>query len=133
MDENERDVYWCKSCEIVTERYENSHPDDPLCPRCGETLVGYEELPRNERSNYRLYEWQREIHEKGLLGPSPGGAAGELGCHRSMIDKLADIGVLEKSVYDKDGFFIVYISRRSIARAKANKEKTGKWTDSGEF
>jgi hypothetical protein len=50
-----------------------------------------------------------------------------------MIDKLADIGVLEKSVYDKDGFFIVYISRRSIARAKANKEKTGKWTDSGEF
>jgi hypothetical protein len=42
------------------------------------------------------------------------------------------MGVLERSVYDKDGFYVVYISDRSIQKALANKAKTGKWTDSGE-
>ncbi len=117
---------------MVTEPAKEGPPDDPWCPRCGGGLVRYEDLPRSERASYRLDAWQREIHDKGLWGPSPGGAASELRCHRSMIDKLSDMGVLEKSVYDKDGFFIVFISRRSIMKAKANKEKTGKWTDSGE-
>ena len=49
-----------------------------------------------------------------------------------MIDKLADRGILEKSVYDRDGHYVVMISDRSIKQAKANKEKRGKWTDSGE-
>jgi len=49
-----------------------------------------------------------------------------------MVDKLVDMGVLEKSVYDKDGYFVVLISMRSIKKAMENKEKTGKWTDSGE-
>jgi hypothetical protein len=48
-----------------------------------------------------------------------------------MIDKLSDRGILEKSIYDRDGQYIVMISRRSIKRAKENKEKRGKWTDSG--
>jgi hypothetical protein len=49
-----------------------------------------------------------------------------------MIDKLADRGILEKNVYDRDGHYVVLISDRSIARAKENKKKRGKWTDSGE-
>jgi len=49
-----------------------------------------------------------------------------------MIDKLVDRGVLEKSMYDGDGFFVVLISQRSLDRARANKTQTGKWTESGE-
>jgi hypothetical protein len=49
-----------------------------------------------------------------------------------MIDKLAERGILEKSVYDRDGYFVVMISERSVEKAKENKAKRGKWTDSGE-
>jgi hypothetical protein len=56
----------------------------------------------------------------------------KLKCDRSMVDKLADRGILEKSVYDRDGHYVVIISSRSIAKAKENKEKRKKWTDSGE-
>jgi hypothetical protein len=49
-----------------------------------------------------------------------------------MIDKLADRGILEKSVYDRGGHYVVMISERSIKKAKASKAKRGKWTDSGE-
>jgi len=132
VSEDQEERFWCRSCGIVTEPSETSGPDEPLCPRCGEELVAYESLERSEKPQYRLYEWQQEMHESGRIGPSPGGAANELGCHRSMIDKLVDMKVLEKSVYDKDGFFIVFISRRSIEKAKENKKNTGKWTESGE-
>ena len=67
-----------------------------------------------------------------MWGPSPGGAVAELHCERSMIDKLADRGILEKSIYDRDGHYVVMISARSIKKAKENKAKRGKWTDSGE-
>jgi hypothetical protein len=67
-----------------------------------------------------------------MWGPSPGGAVAELRCERSMIDKLADRGILEKSIYDRDGHYVVMISARSIKKAKENKAKRGKWTDSGE-
>ena len=49
-----------------------------------------------------------------------------------MIDKLSDRGILEKSVYKHDGQYIVMISSRSVKKAKENKAKRGKWTDSGE-
>jgi len=49
-----------------------------------------------------------------------------------MVDKLVDRGILEKSVYDKDGHYVVLISSRSIEKAKENKKNTGKWTDSGD-
>jgi hypothetical protein len=49
-----------------------------------------------------------------------------------MIDKLAKMGVLERSVYNKHGHYVVYISDRSVQKALANKAKTGKWTHSGE-
>jgi hypothetical protein len=49
-----------------------------------------------------------------------------------MIDKLTERGILEKSVYDRDGHYVVMISDRSIKKAKENKAKRGKWTDTGE-
>lgn len=68
----------------------------------------------------------------GKWGPSPGGAAVQLDCDRSMIDKLCDRRILEKSAYRHEGQLIVMISSRSIKKAGENKEKRGKWTDLGE-
>lgn len=89
-------------------------------------------LSRAERSTLAFQDWLEAVHTSGKAGPSPGGAASTLGCDRSMIDKLAERGVLEKSVYDRDGHYVVMISERSIKQAKENKSKRGKWTDSGE-
>jgi hypothetical protein len=89
-------------------------------------------LSKTERSMLAFQDWMDELHQKDLWGPSPGGAVAELHCDRSMIDKLADRGILEKSVYDRDGHYVVVISQRSIKKAKRNKSKRGKWTDSGE-
>ena len=89
-------------------------------------------LTKTERSMLAFQDWMDDLHKKDLWGPSPGGAVAELHCERSMIDKLADRGILEKSIYDRDGHYVVMISARSIKKAKENKAKRGKWTDSGE-
>jgi hypothetical protein len=90
------------------------------------------ELKGDERSAFAFQAWLDEVWRSGKWGPSPGGAASKLHCDRSMVDKLADRGILEKSVYNKDGQYVVMISSRSIEKAKENKEKRRKWTDSGE-
>jgi hypothetical protein len=70
-------------------------------------LLLFQSLPRTcpSRDNYKL-------------GTRPG-------CNKVML-------FLEKSVYDRDGFYVVMISRRSIDKAKENKLKRRKWTDSGD-
>jgi hypothetical protein len=90
------------------------------------------ELRGDEKSAFVFQAWLDEVWQEGKWGPSPGGAASKLQCDRSMIDKLAERGILEKSVYKYDGQYVVMISSRSIAKAKENKEKRGKWTDSGD-
>jgi hypothetical protein len=90
------------------------------------------ELKRNERSAFAFQAWLDQVYCDGKWGPSPGGAASDLHCDRSMIDRLVDRGILEKSAYKHDGQLIVMISDRSIKKAKENKAKRGKWTDSGE-
>lgn len=132
MDTEEKNAGWCRECGGFQRAHPDSQPGEPLCVGCGSVLRSYEELPSGEQANYRFQKWFSDVVRAGMNGPSPGGAASNLGCHRSMIDKLVDRGVLEKSMYDKDGFFVVLISERSIEKAKANKEKTGKWTDAGE-
>jgi hypothetical protein len=123
---------WCRECGGFQRVHPDSRPGEPLCVGCGSVLKSYAELPAGEQGNYRFQKWFSEVVRDGKNGPSPGGAASALQCHRTMIDKLVDRGVLEKSMYDKDGFFVVLISQRSIDKAAANKEKTGKWTDAGE-
>jgi ribosomal protein S27AE len=131
-DETERERYWCGECGLANFPHESSAPDDPLCPDCGSGMKPLGNLSRTERSSFAFQEWMDGLHTGGLWGPSPGGAAARLGCDRSMIDKLAERGILEKSVYDRDGYFVVMISERSVEKAKENKAKRGKWTDSGE-
>jgi len=132
QDETERERFWCGDCGRANYQHDSSAPDNPICLGCGSEMKPLRNLSRGERSLLAFQDWMEGVHKKGLWGPSPGGAAGELGCDRSMIDKLAERGILEKSIYERDGHFVVMISERSIKKAKENKAKRGKWTDSGE-
>jgi len=131
MSEPERERGWCGECGRAEYAHEDSAPGTMICPGCGSEMKSLDRLTREERAALSLQDWSEDVYTSGKWGPSPGGAASELGCERSMIDKLSDRGILEKSIYDRDGQYIVMISRRSIKRAKENKEKRGKWTDSG--
>jgi rRNA maturation endonuclease Nob1 len=128
----ERERGWCRECGHAEPSHESAPPDVLICPACGSEMKSLENLTKSERSALAFQEWMDGLHRADQWGPSPGGAASELRCDRSMIDKLADRGILEKSVYDRDGHHVVIISDRSIKRAKENKKKRGKWTDSGE-
>jgi hypothetical protein len=130
--EPERERFWCEECGRASFPHEDSAPDNPLCPGCGNEMKELHRLSKTERSLLAFQDWMDEVHRNGMWGPSPGGAVAELHCDRSMIDKLADRGILEKSVYDRDGHYVVMISDRSIKKAKENKAKRGKWTDTGE-
>ena len=120
---------WCKTCGQAMWAPESG---EYVCARCGDNLIAREDLPRRDRHVFDLQAWNDAVFLRGLGGPSPGGAAAILGCHRTMIDKLVDMKLLERSEYRKDGYFVVYISERSLKQAIENKKKTGKWTDSGE-
>jgi hypothetical protein len=132
MDEIEQERFWCHECGQANFPHESSAPENPICPGCGGEMKALRHLSKTERSMLAFQDWMDELHEKDLWGPSPGGAASELHCDRSMVDKLAERGILEKSIYDRDGHYVVMISQRSINKAKQNKAKRGKWTDSGE-
>jgi hypothetical protein len=128
----ERERGWCEECGHAEFSHESAPPDVMICPACGGEMKLLNDLTKSERIALAFQEWMDELHRKDLWGPSPGAAAADLGCDRSMVDKLADRGILEKSVYDRDGHHVVMISNRSIVRAVENKKKRGKWTDSGE-
>jgi hypothetical protein len=130
--EPERERFWCGECGRANFPQEDSAPENPICPGCGGEMKPLRNLSKTERSLFAFQEWMDDLHKKGLWGPSPGGAVAELHCDRSMIDKLAERGILEKSVYERDGHYLVMISERSIKKAKENKSKRGKWTDSGD-
>jgi hypothetical protein len=132
QDGTERERFWCSDCGRANFPHESSAPDNPICPGCGSEMKELRRLTKTERSLFLFQEWMDEVHKDGKWGPSPGGAVAELHCDRSMIDKLAERGILEKSVYERDGHYVVMISERSIKKAKENKAKRGKWTDSGE-
>lgn len=132
MLERERKRGWCGECGIAWEPLVDPSTSAWLCPRCRGPMKRKRELSGDEKSAFVFQAWLDEVWTDEKWGPSPGGAASKLECDRSMIDKLAERGILEKSVYKKDGQYVVMISSRSIAKAKENKEKRGKWTDSGE-
>jgi predicted RNA-binding Zn-ribbon protein involved in translation (DUF1610 family) len=128
--ERERIRGWCGDCGIAWPPVITA--GEWFCPRCGGRMKQKRELKRDEKSVFAFQAWLDEVYCDGKWGPSPGGAASELHCDRSMIDRLVDRGILEKSAYKHDGQLIVMISNRSIDKAKENKAKRRKWTDSGE-
>ena len=128
----ERERGWCNECGQAEYSDENSPAGALICSDCGSEMKPLNCLNKTESAAFKFQEWCSKVVREGKWGPSPGGAAAKLGCDRSMIDKLADREILEKSIYDNDGHYVVMISDRSIKKAKANKEKRGKWTDTGE-
>ena len=102
--------------------------DKPVCPNCETPLKAPEALSPDELAMVQMQEWFGQVCRQGLNGPSPTMAAEELGCSRSMIDRLVEKGVLEKSEFTFKDRKVVIISQDSLAKAKANREKTGNWT-----
>ena len=119
--------YWCKACEHLQQVEAG---DDAVCEECGDMMVAVSRLSAAEREFVRYGEWCREVRQRGEWGPSPGGAAGELGCTRPMIDYLVRMGVLIRNEYDAaEGYTrTVIISEKSIKEAKENRVRTGNWT-----
>ncbi len=81
-----------------------------------------------ERAMADMQKWFAKVCQDDLNGPSPIGAAEELCCSRSMIDRLVERGVLEKSEFTFKDRSVIIISRRSILKAKENRLRTGNWT-----
>lgn len=115
---------WCGQCG-------HAYPiQDELgeCDVCGSRLIPIEKLSSDQREMFAMDRWFDGVVRGGLNGPSPGGAAAALSCSRAMIDKLVDQGVLERTEYIFKDQKIIFISQRSIARAKENKRRYGRWT-----
>ena len=86
------------------------------------------ELTEEEKAMVDMQDWFAKVCRNDLNGPSPIGAAEELRCSRSMIDRLVERGVLEKSEFTFKDRSVIIISRRSVAQAKENRLRTGNWT-----
>ncbi len=121
---------WCYGCGQTS--WTAKGAKEFVCAVCGYQLFTRKEIPRRLRKIFDFQSWGDEVFRSGLGGSSPGGAAADLGCHRTMVYKLVKMGVLERSVYNKDGFYAEYISDRSVQKALENKQTTGKWTGAGE-
>jgi hypothetical protein len=76
----------------------------------------------------RLLGWLEWVRREGRGGPSPSRAASILECTRPMVNQLVRRGILERSVYNEDGYSIVVISQRSIDLVLQCKKATGSWT-----
>jgi hypothetical protein len=113
----------CLNCE----RYAHEPTENLKC-KCGEQMTKFTDLKKGEQISYRAQAWFRSLREHGLEGFSPGWIASRLGCSRSMVEKLVTMGVLEKSIYDRDGILMIFISERSLEKVLKSKRRTGKWT-----
>jgi hypothetical protein len=113
--------FWCREGGRTNFAHESSAPDEPICPDCGSEMSEFRSRGKTDRTALAFQDWSEEVVAAGKWGSSPGGASGDLGCDRSMIDKLEERGLLEKSIYDRDGIYLVMISGRSIDKAKENK------------
>ena len=98
------------------------------CRDCGSPLKTLAEMSPEEKAIVEMQDWFANVCRSGLNGPSPQDAARELGCHRSMIDRLIGLGVLEKSEFAFKGQKLIIISQRSLTKAEENRKRTGNWT-----
>ena len=116
---------WCINCGTA---HYGAPSNYRVCEVSGEILKPLESITPEEKAMVDMQDWLAEICKSGKNGPSPGGAATELGCHRSMIDRLVGMGILEKSEFSFKGQKLIVISKRSLEIAKENRKKTGNWT-----
>ena len=99
-----------------------------MCQVCTGPLKPLGELSEEEKAMADMQAWFAKVCRSGMNGPSPTVAAEQLGCSRSMIDRLVEREVLEKSEFSFKDRTVVIISRRSLEKAKENRSRTGNWT-----
>jgi hypothetical protein len=120
---------WCANCGgLAHAAPQAAKASDQTCQVCGEPLKPLSELAEEEKAMADMQAWFVKVCRTGVNGPSPTMAAEELGCSRSMIDRLVERGILEKSEFCFKDRTVVIISRRSLAKAKENRLRTGNWT-----
>ncbi len=120
---------WCAYCGGISHAAPQGTKTAGLtCQVCGGPLKPLSELTEEEKAMADMQAWFAKVCRNGVNGPSPTMAAVELGCHRSMIDRLVERGILEKSEFRFKDRTVVIISRRSLAKAKENRLRTGNWT-----
>ena len=116
---------WCINCGTA---HYGTPSNNRICEVSGEILKPLDSITPEEKAMVDMQDWLAAVCKSGKNGPSPGGAAKELGCHRSMIDRLVGMGILEKSEFSFKGQKLIVISKRSLEIAKENRKKTGNWT-----
>jgi len=120
---------WCSNCGALSYAARQGAKTAGLtCRVCGDTLKPLSELTEEEKAMADMQAWFAKVCRDDLNGPSPIGAAEDLRCSRSMIDRLVERSVLEKSEFCFKDRKVVIISRRSVAKAKENRLRTGNWT-----
>ena len=118
---------WCGNCGGASYGIQQSH-GKWICHECGDKLKPLDCISPEEKAMVEMQDWFAEVCRSGKNGPSPGGASAMLGCHRSMIDRLVEMGILEKSEFSFKGQKLIIISQRSLEKAKENRKQTGNWT-----
>lgn len=120
---------WCNQCGTLSVAAEKTGGEKGLtCRDCGGELKPMSSLTEEERAMADMQVWFAKVCQDDLNGPSPIGAAEQLECSRSMIDRLVERDILEKSEFTFKDRSVIIISRRSIARAIENRKRTGNWT-----
>jgi hypothetical protein len=120
---------WCSYCGgLAFAAPQGAKTAGLTCQVCGGPLKPLRELTEEEKAMADMQAWFAKVCRNGVNGPSPTMAAEQLGCSRSMIDRLAERGILEKSEFSFKDRTVVIISRRSLEKAKENRLRTGNWT-----
>jgi hypothetical protein len=119
---------WCTHCGVLSYAAQKKESDALTCRVCGDDLKPLHKLSEEEKAMADMQEWFSKVCGDDLNGPSPIGAMEELKCSRSMIDRLVERQILEKSEFSFKDRNVVIISKRSIEKAKDNRMRTGNWT-----
>jgi hypothetical protein len=127
MKSTKRKQGWCPQCGMLAHAA-GGEKNSLICCGCGAALKPLSQASEGEKAMISLQQWFADILRKGLDGPSAIGAAEQLGCSRSMIDRLVERDVLQKNEFTFKDRHIAIISQQSLDRAKENRERTGNWT-----
>jgi hypothetical protein len=120
---------WCSFCGGLSYAAPKGAKTVGLaCQICGGPMKPSGELTEEEKAMADMQAWFAKVCRSGVNGPSPAMAAEQLGCSRSMIDRLVEREILEKSEFTFKDRSVIIISRRSLEKAKENRLRTGNWT-----
>jgi len=121
--------FWCDECQDLRRLgqdvsdadgdvvQELDSDDAARCLSCGAELT--RRAPESCQQQVEFYRWLDDCKRQNRMGPSPGGAAGQLGVSRARIYAMVQQGILERVDCPVEGYEATFISQRSINRRKA--------------